>query len=110
VLVSRDDRFSPYRLSLPLSTSFASTELEFLPLAQFSILIQHNMSDTPEPGSVALGLPSAAVLFLVWASLFYLARIWSKLGRDDLWGTDGSLISLAMVNYGTSWTTLNMSG
>jgi hypothetical protein len=53
--------------------------------------------DPPERGDIALGLPSAAVLFLVWAFLFYLARMWSKLGKDDLWGTDGSLISLAMV-------------
>jgi len=57
------------------------------------------MSDTPEPGGVALGLPSAAVLFFVWAFLFYLARVWSKLGKDDLWGMDGSLISIAMVIY-----------
>jgi hypothetical protein len=68
------------------------------------------MSDTPEPGGFALGLPSAAVLFLVWAFLFYLARVWSKLGKDDLWGTDGSLISLAMVIYGIFWTILNMLG
>jgi hypothetical protein len=68
------------------------------------------MSDTPKPGGIALGLPSAAVLFLVWAFLFYLARIWSKLGQDDLWGTDGSLISLAMVTYEIIWTTPNMFG
>jgi hypothetical protein len=68
------------------------------------------MSDTPEPGGIALGLPSAAVLFLIWAFLFYLARIWSKLGKGDLWGTDGSLISLAMVIYEAFWANLNMFG
>jgi hypothetical protein len=68
------------------------------------------MSDTPEPSGMALGLPSAAVLFLVWAFLFYLARIWSKLGRDDLWGMDGSLISLATVIHRIFWSTLDMFG
>jgi hypothetical protein len=110
VIASHDDSFSSHQLSLPLSTSLAGTELEFLGFAQSSVLIQHNMSDTPEPGGIALGLPSAAVLFLVWAFLFYLARIWSKLGKDDLWGTDGSLISLAMVTYEIIWTTPNMFG
>lgn len=97
VLKLRADRFSRSRFSVHIWLVLA---LNAHTLRKFSILIHHNMSDTPEPGGIALGLPSAAVLFFVWAFLFYLARIWSKLGKDDLWGADGTLISLAMVTNG----------
>jgi len=56
------------------------------------------MSTTPSLGSSAPALPSAAVLFLIWAFLFYLARIWSKIGKSDRWGSDGTAISLAVVS------------
>ena len=39
-----------------------------------------------------------AILFLIWAFMFYLARIWSKVGKADPWGSDGSVITLAMVS------------
>ena len=56
------------------------------------------MSSSSSPGSSMPGLPSVAVLFLVWAFLFYLARLWSKVGKTDSWGSDGTVISLAMVS------------
>lgn len=57
-----------------------------------------SMTGSSSPGDSAPGLPSAAVLFLIWALLFYLARIWSKVGKNDRWGSDGTVISLAMVS------------
>ncbi|KAK3673378.1 hypothetical protein LTR78_006611 [Recurvomyces mirabilis] len=55
------------------------------------------MSLTASPGSSMPGLPTVAVLFLVWAFLFYLARLWSKFGKTDSWGQDGTVISMAML-------------
>ncbi|KAK3623690.1 hypothetical protein LTR56_021447 [Elasticomyces elasticus] len=55
------------------------------------------MSTTSNPGDSAPGLPSAAILFLIWAFMLYLARIWSKISKSDPWGSDGNVISLAML-------------
>ncbi|KAK5675163.1 hypothetical protein LTS10_012237 [Elasticomyces elasticus] len=55
------------------------------------------MSTTSNPGDSAPGLPSAAILFLIWAFMLYLARIWSKISKSDTWGSDGNVISLAML-------------